>query len=215
MGQKCNPIGARLGIKKANGQVRNWDFVFYCADRNEYAKRLHEALKIRSFLFTRLKSAGVSKVGIEGTAGKLKVDIHTSRPGVVIGKKGSDIDVIKKELAKFTKDDIHLNIVEVRKPEVDANIVAQSIAYQIEKRVSVKRAMKSAIQQAMKYNALGIKVIVSGRLGGAEIARTERYHEGRVPLHTFRADVDYALAEAHTTYGVIGVKVWIYRSDNY
>lgn len=217
MGQKCNPKGLRLGIKQANGKRRESSIIQFGSN---YAELLSQNLEIIKTIKSKTKklspsiTASISNIVIKRMSSKVEVTIHSAKPGMLIGKKGSDIDMIKKELAKFVKDDIHLNIVEVRKPEIDANIVAQSIAFQVEKRVSYKRAMKAAIQQAMKYGALGVKVMVSGRLGGAEIARSEWDRQGRVPLHTFKADIDYALAEANTTYGVIGVKVWIYRPDN-
>ncbi|MBN9543458.1 MAG: 30S ribosomal protein S3 [Alphaproteobacteria bacterium] len=204
MGQKVNPVGFRIGVYK------EWDSL-WCAQGSKYADYLHEDLKIRNYIKKELAQAGISKVGIKRAANKAQIEIHTARPGVVIGKKGSDIEKVKSNIAKFTNSEISLNIVEVRKPELDAALAAQSVALQLEKRVSFRKAMKKVIQTAMKMGALGIKVAVSGRLGGAEIARTEWYREGRVPLHTLRADIDYATAEAHTTYGVIGVKVWIYR----
>lgn len=208
MGQKVRPIGIRIGVNK------NWDSRWF-ADGAEYADQLHQDLKIRSHIFKILRFSGVSKVLIERSAKKVRVTIVTSRPGVIIGKKGNDIEKIKNDLSKIAKAEVNLNIVEVRKPEVDAQIVADSVAQQLEKRVSFRRAMRRPMQSAMRMGALGIRVNVSGRLGGAEIARMEWYREGRVPLHTFRADIDYATAEARTTYGVIGVKVWIYKGDVY
>ena len=205
MGQKVNPIGLRLGINK------NWQSRWY-ADK-KYADLLHEDIKIRNFLLKKLRQAGVSKVEIERSAKKVNVTIFTSRPGVVIGKKGQDIDVLKKELQSFVTGDLVVNIVEVRKPELDAQLAADSIAQQIERRVSFRRAMKKAVQSALRIGAKGIRVACSGRLSGAEIARTEWYREGRVPLHTLRADVDYATSTAYTTYGTIGIKVWIFKGD--
>jgi small subunit ribosomal protein S3 len=205
MGQKVNAVGFRVGINKT------WDSRWY-AD-GDYADKLHEDLKIQKYLKEQLNSAGVSKVVIERPSKKAHVTIHTARPGVVIGKKGADIDRIKKELAKFTKDEIQVNIVPVAKPELDATLVAESVAQQLEKRVAFRRAMKRAVQSCLRLGALGIRINVSGRLGGAEIARMEWYREGRVPLHTLRADVDYGTAEAKTTYGVIGVKVWVFKGE--
>lgn len=208
MGQKARPIGLRVGIN------RTWDSRWF-AQGEDYATRLHEDFKIRAHINKVLRFSGISKIVIERPANKARVTIHTSRPGILIGKKGSDIDKIKKDLNKIVKGEVSLNIVEVRKPEADAVIVAQTIAQQLEKRVSFRRAMKRAMQSAMRLGAKGIRVNVSGRLGGAEIARMEWYREGRVPLHTLRADIDYGTAEAETTYGVIGVKVWIYKGDIY
>ena len=205
MGQKVNPIGLRLGIN------RTWDSRWY-ADRG-YAGLLHEDIKIREYLFNRLKQAGVSRIIIERPAKKARVTLHTARPGVVIGKKGADIEKLRQELAKMTKSDVNLNIVEIRKPEIDAKLVADNVAQQLERRVAFRRALKRAVQSAMRLGAQGIRITVSGRLGGAEIARTEWYREGRVPLHTLRADIDYGLAEAKTTYGKIGCKVWICRGE--
>lgn len=205
MGQKVNPIGLRLGINKT------WDSRWYAGE--EYADKLHEDLKIRKHLKKRLASAGVSKVVIERPAKKAYISIHTARPGIVIGKKGSDIEKIKQEIGKITKDEVHLNIVEVRKPEIDSTLIAEGIAQQLERRVAFRRAMKRAVQSALRLGAQGIRINVGGRLGGAEIARTEWYREGRVPLHTLRADVDYGVAEAHTTFGVLGVKVWVFKGE--
>ena len=204
MGQKVNPIGLRLGIN------RTWDSRWF-AD-GDYAKQLHEDFKIREFLKKRLALAGVSRVIVERPAKKARITIHSARPGVVIGKKGQDIDVLKNELQKMTGNEVHLNIVEVRKPELDAQLVAESIAQQLERRVSFRRAMKRSVQSAMRQGAEGIR-INCGRLGGAEIARTEWYREGRVPLHTLRADVDYGISTAHTTYGACGIKVWIFKGE--
>jgi small subunit ribosomal protein S3 len=206
MGQKVNPVGLRLGIN------RTWDSRWY-ASRGTYAQLLHEDFKIRAYLKERLMQAGVSRVIIERPAKKARVTIHTARPGVVIGKKGADIEVIRKELQKMTGNEVHLNIVEVRKPEIDAALVAENIAQQLERRVAFRRAMKRAVQSAMRLGAEGIRITCSGRLGGAEIARVEWYREGRVPLHTLRADVDYGEGTAFTTYGTCGVKVWIFKGE--
>jgi small subunit ribosomal protein S3 len=206
MGQKVNPIGLRLGIN------RTWDSRWY-ADRHEYSQLLHEDIKIREFLFDKLKQAGVSRIIIERPHKKCRVTIHSARPGVVIGKKGADIEKLKAELGKFTKSEVHLNIVEIRKPEIDAHLIAESIAQQLERRVSFRRAMKRSVQSALKLGALGIRINCAGRLGGAEIARVEWYREGRVPLHTLRADIDYGIAVAKTAYGTCGVKVWVFRGE--
>lgn len=205
MGQKVNPVGLRLGIN------RTWDSRWF-ADEN-YAELLREDLKIRKYLHKRLAQAGVSRVVIERPAKKARITLHTARPGVVIGKKGADIEKVRQELGKMTKADVHLNIVEIRKPEIDAKLVADGIAQQLERRVSTRRAMKRAVQSAMRLGAQGIRINCGGRLGGAEIARSVWYREGRVPLHTLRAHVDYGEAAARTTYGVCGVKVWIYKGD--
>jgi len=206
MGQKVNPIGMRLQVN------RTWDSRWY-ADTKDYGDLLLEDIKIRDFIKEEAKQAGISKVIIERPHKKCRVTIHTARPGVIIGKKGADIEVLRKKIAKMTDSELHLNIVEVRKPELDAQLVAESIAQQLERRVSFRRAMKRAAQNAMRMGALGIRVNVAGRLGGAEIARTEWTREGRVPLHTLRADIDYAIAEAKTAYGIIGIKVWIYKGE--
>jgi small subunit ribosomal protein S3 len=206
MGQKVNPIGMRLQVN------RTWDSRWY-ADSKDFGDLLLEDLKMRAFIREEVKQAGVSRIIIERPHRKCRVTIHTARPGVIIGKKGADIETLRKKLANFTSSELHLNIVEVRKPEVDAQLVAESIAQQMERRVSFRRAMKRAVQNAMRMGALGIRVNVGGRLGGAEIARTEWYREGRVPLHTLRADIDYATSEANTTYGIIGVKVWIFKGE--
>ena len=206
MGQKVNPIGMRLQVN------RTWDSRWY-ADDKEYGDLLLEDLKIRDFIKKEAKQAGISRVIIERPHKKCRVTIHAARPGVIIGKKGADIEELRKKLANYTNSELHLNIVEVRKPEVDAALVAESIAQQLERRVSFRRAMKRAVQNAMRMGSLGIRVNVAGRLGGAEIARTEWYREGRVPLHTLRADIDYALCEATTPYGIIGVKVWIFKGE--
>ncbi|MBX7148390.1 30S ribosomal protein S3 [bacterium] len=205
MGQKIHPVGFRVGV------IRPWLSKWY--SKKDYARWLHEDIRFRKIVKDRLKSMGVAKIEIERAATKVKINIHTSRPGLVIGKKGSGIDTIKAELQKSTTNTVFLNIIEVRKAELDAMLVAENIALQIERRVSYRRAMKKAVQTTMKFGAKGIKVKCGGRLAGSEIARVEWYREGRVPLHTLRADIDYALAEAHTTYGVIGIKVWIYRGD--
>ncbi len=205
MGQKVNPISLRVNIN------RTWDSRWYAG--NDYASKLHEDLQIRKFLNKKLADAALSKVIIERSAKNMRITLYTSKPGIIIGKKGSDIEVIKKDIMKMTSDDVHLNIVEIRKPEVDANIVAQGVAQQLERRIAYRRAMKRAVQSAMRLGAEGIRINCSGRLSGAEIARTEWYREGRVPLHTLRADIDYGVAEANTTYGVIGVKVWIFKGE--
>src|SRR2546422_8045339 len=206
MGQKVNPTGLRLGIN------RTWDSRWY-AGKNEYGKLLHEDMEIRDALTKQLKQAAVSKIVIERPHKKCRVTIHSARPGVVIGKKGADIEKLRKEVAEMTGSDVHLNIVEVRKPEVDATLVAENIAQQLERRVAFRRAMKRAVQSALRLGAEGIRITCAGRLGGAEIARTEWYREGRVPLHTLRGNVDYAEAEAHTAYGVCGVKVWVFKGE--
>ena len=206
MGNKVNPIGMRLQVN------RTWDSRWY-ADTKDYGDLLLEDLAIRDFIKKECAQAGIARVIIERPHKKCRVTIHTARPGVIIGKKGADIEGLRQKIAKITKSDLHLNIVEVRKPEVDATLVAQSIAQQLERRVSFRRAMKRAVQNAMRMGALGIRVNVAGRLGGAEIARTEWYREGRVPLHTLRADIDYAHVEASTAYGIIGIKTWIFKGE--
>ena len=205
MGQKVNPIGLRLGIN------RTWDSRWY-ADRG-YANLLHEDLELRKYLEKRLQQAGVSRVVIERPAKRARITIHTARPGVVIGKKGADIEKLRADLSKRTGGEVALNIVEIRKPEIDARLVAENIAQQLERRVAFRRAMKRAVQSAMRLGAQGIRITCSGRLGGAEIARVEWYREGRVPLHTLRADVDFGQATAFTTYGTCGVKVWIFKGE--
>ncbi len=205
MGQKVNPVGLRLGINKL------WDSRWFA--KKDYAKNLHQDLEIRRFVEKNLAQAGVAKVVIERLAKKARLTIHTARPGVLIGKKGADIDKLRKKLSDIANTDVTINLVEVRKPEIDAKLVAENIAQQIERRVSFRRAMKRAMQSALRLGAQGIRVNCSGRLGGAEIARMEWYREGRVPLHTLRSDVDYALAEAKTTYGIIGIKVWVYKGE--
>ena len=206
MGQKVNPIGLRLGIN------RTWDSRWY-ANKKEYGKLLQEDIKIRNYLLDKLKQAGVSRIFIERPHKKCRVTIHSARPGVVIGKKGADIEKLKTDLGKFTDSEVHLNIVEIRKPEIDAKLVADNIGQQLERRVAFRRAMKRAVQSAIRMAALGIRINCGGRLGGAEIARMEWYREGRVPLHTLRADVDYGVATAFTTYGTCGVKVWIFKGE--
>ena len=206
MGQKVNPIGMRLQVN------RTWDSRWY-ADTKDYGDLLLEDLRMREFIKKECAQAGVARVIIERPHKKCRVTIHTARPGVIIGKKGADIEVLRKKLAAMTTSELHLNIVEVRKPELDAQLVGESIAQQLERRVSFRRAMKRAVQNAMRMGALGIRVNVAGRLGGAEIARTEWYREGRVPLHTLRANIDYAEAEAKTAYGICGVKVWIFKGE--
>ena len=205
MGQKVNPIGLRLGIN------RTWDSRWFAS--KDYASLLHEDLKLRGYLMDRLSQAGISRVVIERPAKKARITIHTARPGVVIGKKGADIEKLRREVAKITDSDVVLNIVEIRKPELDARLVAESIAQQLERRVAFRRAMKRAMQSAMRLGAQGIRINCSGRLGGAEIARLEWYREGRVPLHTLRADVDFGTATAKTTYGTCDVKVWVFKGE--
>ena len=205
MGQKINPIGLRVGIN------RTWDSRWFAC--RDYATMLHQDLKLRNHLLTTLSQAGCSKVIIERPAKRARITIHAARPGVVIGKKGADIEKLRLELGKMAGSEVSLNIVEIRKPEIDATLVAENIAQQLERRVAFRRAMKRAVQNTMRSGSLGIKVRASGRLNGSEIARTEWSREGRIPLHTFRADIDYGLAEAHTTYGIIGVKVWIFKGE--
>src|SRR6476619_5539728 len=205
MGHKVNPIGLRVGIN------RTWDSRWFAS--NDYAKLLHDDIKLRNHLRTRLRGAGVSRVVIERPAKKPRVTIYAARPGVVIGKKGQDIETLKRDLTKMAKAEVNLNIVEIRKPEIDATLVAENIAQQLERRVAFRRAMKRAVQSAMRLGALGIRINCGGRLGGAEIARMEWYREGRVPLHTLRADIDYGTALGRTAYGVIGVKVWIFKGE--
>ena len=205
MGQKVNPNGLRLGINKT------WSSRWY--SKTDYAKLLHEDLEIKKYVQEKLSSASISKVIIERAAKKLRLTIYSSRPGIIIGKKGADIESLKNELVKMSKLEVYLDIKEVRKPEVEAKLVAENIASQLEKRISFRRAMKKAVQSSMRLGAKGIKVVCSGRLGGTEIARTEKYHEGSVPLHTLRSDIDYATAEAETTYGICGIKVWINKGE--
>jgi small subunit ribosomal protein S3 len=206
MGQKVNPIGLRLGIN------RTWDSRWY-AGKRDYGKHLHEDMAIRDYLRDQLKQAGVSKVLVERPHKKCRVTIYSARPGVVIGKKGADIEKLRKKVGEMTSSEVHLNIVEVRKPEIDATLVAENIAQQLERRIAFRRAMKRAVQTAQRMGAEGIKITCAGRLGGAEIARTEWYREGRVPLHTLRADVDYGTAVAKTAYGTNGVKVWVFKGE--
>ncbi len=205
MGHKVNPIGLRLGINRTS------DSRWY-AGRN-YGDLLHKDIELRKFLEKKLTQAGISKVLIERPAKKARVTLHTARPGVVIGKKGADIEKLRQTVASMTGSDVSLNIVEIRKPEIDASLIAQGIAQQLERRVAFRRAMKRAVQSAMRLGAQGIRINCAGRLGGAEIARTEWYREGRVPLHTLRADIDYGVATAHTTYGACGIKVWVYKGE--
>ncbi len=205
MGQKVHPIGFRLGIN------RTWESRWY-ADA-DYSAKLHADLKLRAFLKKRLFHAGISKIELERAANKVKINIFAARPGIIIGKKGSEVEVLKKELAKITNDECFINIQEVRKPEVDAQLVAENVALQLERRVAFRRAMKRSVTMALKFGAKGIKITCAGRLGGAEMSRTEWYREGRVPLHTLRADIDYGFAEAKTTYGIIGVKVLIFKGE--
>ena len=206
MGQKSNPIGLRLQIN------RTWDSRWY-AEGRDYAKLLKEDIEIRKYIVNSLPQAAISKVVIERPAKLCRISIYAARPGVIIGKKGADIEKLRTKLSKMTESEVKLNIVEIRKPEIDAKLVAQGIADQLVRRVAFRRAMKRAVQNAMRMGALGIRVNVAGRLGGAEIARTEGYNEGRVPLHTLRADIDYAQVPAFTTYGVVGVKCWIFQGE--
>ncbi len=205
MGQKVHPRGFRLGV------IEGWDSKWYAG--RDYAALLHEDIRIRQFIKRRLYHAGISKVEIERAANKAKVNVHTARPGIVIGKKGAEIEKLKSELNKLTQRDCFINIHEVRRPDIDAQLVAENVGLQLERRVAFRRAMKEAVARAMRMGALGIRIQSSGRLGGAEIARREWYREGRVPLHTLRAEIGYGLAQAYTTYGVIGVKVWIFRGE--
>ena len=205
MGQKVNPNGIRLGIN------RTWSSRWF--SKSEYSKLLHQDLEIKKYVYQKLKNASISKVNIERAAKKLRISIFSSRPGIIIGKKGADIEDLKNKLTKLSNLEVFLDIKEVRKPEVEAKLVAENIASQLEKRVSFRRAMKKAVQSSMRLGAKGVKVMCSGRLGGAEIARTEKYHEGSVPLHTLRTDIDYATAEAETTYGICGIKVWINKGE--
>ena len=206
MGQKVHPIGIRLGIVKDHASV-------WYADSKNYADYLNADLEVRAYLLDKLKNASVSRVDIARPAQTARITIHTARPGIVIGKKGEDVEKLRQDLTKKMGVPVHINIEEIRKPELDGMLVAQSVAQQLERRVMFRRAMKRAVQNAMRIGAKGIKIQVGGRLGGAEIARSEWYREGRVPLHTLRADIDYATYEAHTTYGVIGVKVWIFKGE--
>ena len=206
MGQKVNPVGLRLGIN------RTWDSRWF-AGKGEYGKLLHEDMAIRKELQEQLKQAAVSKIVIERPHKKCRVTIHSARPGVVIGKKGADIEKLRRQVAKLTDSDVVINIVEIRKPELDAQLVAENVALQLQKRVAFRRAMKKAVTSALRLGADGIRIACAGRLGGGEIARREWYRDGRVPLHTLRADIDYGLATAHTTYGTIGVKVWVFKGE--
>lgn len=206
MGQKVHPTGIRLGIVKDHTSV-------WYADKKSYADYLINDLEVRAFLRKRLKDASVSRIEIERPAQTARITIHTARPGIVIGKKGEDVERLRAELSVKMGMPVHVNIEEIRKPELDADLVAQNVAQQLERRVQFRRAMRRVIQNAMRLGAEGIKVRVAGRLGGAEIARSEVYHEGRVPLHTLRADIDYATAEAVTTYGILGIKVWIFKGE--
>jgi len=205
LGQKVHPIGLRLGI------IQTWSSKWF--SEKQYAQYLHEDLWIRKYIRKNLQHAGISKIEIERAAAKVKVHIHTSRPGIVIGKKGSEVDRFRKELEQYTKKEVFLNIMEIRKPEIDAQLVAENIALQLERRVAFRRAMRKSVSTALKFGVQGIKVHCAGRLGGAEMARREWYREGRVPLHTLRADIDYGFAQARTTYGVIGVKVLIFKGE--
>ena len=206
MGQKTNPIGNRLGI------IRGWDSNWYAKGR-EYAKNVVEDQKVRDYLRARIRKGGIARIIIERTLKRITVTIHTSRPGIIIGKGGSEVDRIREELKKLTKKDVQINIVEIRKPELDAAIVGESIAKQLESRINYRRAIKMSIQSSTRAGAQGIKVRISGRLNGAEMARSEEFKQGRTPLHTFRADIDYALSEALTIYGKLGIKVWIFKGE--
>ena len=205
MGQKVNPIGFRLGI------VKTWNSRWY-ADK-EYSKFLHEDLRLKKYLKKKMYHAGISKIEIERAAKRIRINIYAARPGIIIGKKGAEIETLKKDLQKFTAGELFININEVKRPETDAQLIAENVALQLIRRVAFRRAIKRSVGMAMKLGAKGVKVAVSGRLGGAEIARSEWYRDGRVPLHTLRADIDYGLAEAKTTYGLIGVKVWVFKGE--
>ncbi len=205
MGQKVNPNGIRLGINKT------WSSRWF--SRDQYTKLLHQDLEIKKYVENKLKNASISRINIERAAKKLRISIYSSRPGIIIGKKGADIESLKNNLSKMSNLEVFLDIKEVRKPEIEAKLVAENIANQLEKRISFRRAMKKAVQSAMRLGAKGVKVVCSGRLGGAEIARTEKYSEGSVPLHTLRGDIDYSVAEAETTYGICGIKVWINKGE--
>lgn len=205
MGQKINPVGLRIGI------IRDWESKWYAG--KDYAALLHEDLRIREYIAKRLKDASVSKVEIERAANRVNVTVHTAKPGMVIGKGGTEVEALRKALNQLTGKRVHINILEIKRADLDAKLVAENVARQLENRVSFRRAQKQVIQRAMRSGAKGIKTMVSGRLGGADIARSEQYSEGTVPLHTLRADIDYAHAEADTTYGKLGVKVWIYRGE--
>ncbi|MBC9785259.1 30S ribosomal protein S3 [Heliobacterium chlorum] len=205
MGQKVNPKGLRIGV------IKDWDARWF--SQKNYVELLHEDLKIRKYVKKKLYAAGIARIEIERAANRVKVTIHTAKPGIVIGRGGAEVEVLRKELEKMTGRAVNINIAEIKKPEMDAQLVAENVAAQLEKRVSFRRAMKQSVGRTMRLGAEGIKIMVSGRLGGAEIARTEWYNEGKVPLHTLRADIDYGFAEAKTTYGIIGVKVWIYKGE--
>ena len=206
MGQKVNPVGLRLGIN------RTWDSRWF-ADGADYGRMLHEDIKVRAMLKKRLFQAGISRILIERPHKKVRITIYAARPGVIIGKKGADIEKLRKDVTELAAGEVHLNIVEIRKPEADAQLVAENIAQQLERRIAFRRAMKRSLQSGMRLGAKGMRIEVSGRLGGAEIARAESYHEGRVPRHTLRADIDYGFTEAKTTYGIIGVKVWVFKGE--
>lgn len=203
MGQKVHPKGFRLGV------IKDWDSRWYA--EKDYAKLLHEDIRIRAYIKERLFNAGVSTIIIERTAKRARINIHAARPGIIIGKKGSEVEALRREIQKMTEKDIFINIVEVRKPEIEAQLVAENIAGQLERRVAFRRALKRSVSSALRFGAQGIKVMVAGRLNGAEMSRREWYREGRVPLQTLRADIDYGFAEAKTTYGIIGVKVWVFK----
>jgi small subunit ribosomal protein S3 len=205
VGQKVSPVGLRIGI------IRDWESKWYAG--KDYADLLHEDIRIREYIYRRLKDAAVSTIEIERAANRVNITIHTAKPGMVIGKGGTEVEALRQELVKMTGKKVHINISEIKVPELDAKLVAENIAQQLERRISFRRAMKQAIQRTLRAGAKGVRTQVSGRLGGADIARTEGYTEGTVPLHTLRADIDYGFAEAHTTYGRIGVKVWIYRGE--
>jgi len=206
VGQKVHPIGFRLGY------IKGWESVWF-SNKRGYADALHEDLKIRKMVKSRLYHAGLAKVEIERSGKQLRLNLHTARPGVIIGRKGAEVDKLKSDLDKMTSSEVYINIREIKKPETNATLVAESVAQQLEKRIAFRRAMKKSVASALRFGAKGVKITCSGRLAGAEIARTEWYREGRVPLHTLRADIDYGAAEAHTTYGRIGIKVWIYNGD--
>ena len=206
MGQKVNPIGFRLGY------IKGWESVWY-AGKKDYANNLHEDLRIRNMVKERLYHAGLAKIEIERSGNQLRLNLHTARPGVIIGRKGAEVDKLKADLDRMTQADVYINIREIKKPEVNSTLVAESVAAQLEKRVAFRRAMKKSVASALRFGAQGIRIACSGRLAGAEIARTEWYREGRVPLHTLRADIDFGFAEAHTPSGVIGVKVWIFKGE--
>jgi len=206
VGQKVHPKGLRIGI------IRDWEGKWF-ADKKNYATLLHEDIKIRKFIKRKLYAAGVSRIQIERAANRVKISIHTAKPGIVIGRGGAEVENLRKQLEKLTGRQVSVNIVEIKAPELDAQLVAENVAAQLEKRIAFRRAMKQVVSRSMKMGAKGIKIAVGGRLAGAEIARTEWYSEGKVPLHTLRADIDYGFAEANTTYGKIGIKVWIYRGE--